>query len=38
MDLSLTEPQEMLRASARSSSTVKAPRHALVAAQRDGAP
>jgi len=37
MDLSLTEPQEMLRASARSFVDREAPRHALVAAQRDGA-
>jgi alkylation response protein AidB-like acyl-CoA dehydrogenase len=37
MDLSLTEPQEMLRASARSFVEREAPRHALVAAQRDGA-
>jgi alkylation response protein AidB-like acyl-CoA dehydrogenase len=37
MDLSLTEPQELLRASARSFVEREAPRHALVAAQRDGA-
>ncbi len=37
MDLSLTEPQEMLRASARSFVEREAPRHALVAAQRDDA-
>jgi alkylation response protein AidB-like acyl-CoA dehydrogenase len=37
MDLSLTESQEMLRASARSFVEREAPRHALVAAQRDGA-
>jgi alkylation response protein AidB-like acyl-CoA dehydrogenase len=37
MDLSLTEPQEMLRASARSFIEREAPRHALVAAQRDDA-
>jgi alkylation response protein AidB-like acyl-CoA dehydrogenase len=36
MDLSLTEPQELLRASARSFVEREAPRHALVAAQRDG--
>jgi len=35
MDLSLTEPQELLRASARSFVEREAPRHALVAAQRD---
>src|SRR4030095_4379613 len=37
MDLSLTEPQELLRASARSVVEREAPRHALVAARRDGA-
>ena len=37
MDLSLTEPQELLRTSARSFVEREAPRHALVAAQRDGA-
>jgi alkylation response protein AidB-like acyl-CoA dehydrogenase len=37
VDLSLTEPQELLRASARSFVEREAPRHALVAAQRDGA-
>ena len=37
MDLSLTEPQELLRASARSFVEREAPRHALVAAQRDDA-
>jgi alkylation response protein AidB-like acyl-CoA dehydrogenase len=37
MDLSLTESQEMLRASARSFVEREAPRHALVAAQKDGA-
>ena len=37
MDLSLTEPQELLRSSARSFVEREAPRHALVAAQRDGA-
>jgi alkylation response protein AidB-like acyl-CoA dehydrogenase len=36
MDLSLTEPQELLRASARSFVEREAPRHVLVAAQRDG--
>jgi alkylation response protein AidB-like acyl-CoA dehydrogenase len=36
MDLSLTEPQELLRASARTFVEREAPRHALVAAQRDG--
>jgi alkylation response protein AidB-like acyl-CoA dehydrogenase len=36
MDLSLTEPQELLRSSARSFVEREAPRHALVAAQRDG--
>jgi alkylation response protein AidB-like acyl-CoA dehydrogenase len=36
MDLSLTEPQELLRAAARSFVEREAPRHALVAAQRDG--
>jgi alkylation response protein AidB-like acyl-CoA dehydrogenase len=36
MDLSLTEPQEMLRAAVRSFVEREAPRHALVAAQRDG--
>jgi alkylation response protein AidB-like acyl-CoA dehydrogenase len=35
MDLSLTEPQELLRASARSFVEREAPRHSLVAAQRD---
>jgi alkylation response protein AidB-like acyl-CoA dehydrogenase len=34
MDLSLTEPQELLRASARSFVEREAPRHAIVAAQR----
>ena len=34
MDLSLTEPQELLRASARSFVDREAPRHAIVAAQR----
>jgi alkylation response protein AidB-like acyl-CoA dehydrogenase len=37
MDLSLTEPQELLRTSARSFVEREAPRHALVAAQRDDA-
>ena len=37
MDLSLTEPQELLRASVRSFVEREAPRHALVAAQHDGA-
>jgi alkylation response protein AidB-like acyl-CoA dehydrogenase len=37
VDLSLTEPQELLRSSARSFVEREAPRHALVAAQRDGA-
>jgi alkylation response protein AidB-like acyl-CoA dehydrogenase len=37
VDLSLTEPQELLRTSARSFVEREAPRHALVAAQRDGA-
>jgi alkylation response protein AidB-like acyl-CoA dehydrogenase len=37
VDLSLTEPQELLRASARSFVEREAPRHALVAAQRDDA-
>jgi alkylation response protein AidB-like acyl-CoA dehydrogenase len=37
MDLSLTPSQEMLRASARSFVEREAPRHALVAAQKDGA-
>jgi alkylation response protein AidB-like acyl-CoA dehydrogenase len=37
MHLSLTEPQELLRASARSFVEREAPRHALVAAQRDDA-
>jgi alkylation response protein AidB-like acyl-CoA dehydrogenase len=36
VDLSLTEPQELLRAAARSFVEREAPRHALVAAQRDG--
>jgi alkylation response protein AidB-like acyl-CoA dehydrogenase len=36
VDLSLTEPQELLRASARSFVEREAPRHVLVAAQRDG--
>jgi alkylation response protein AidB-like acyl-CoA dehydrogenase len=36
MDLSLTEPQELLRASARTFVERETPRHALVAAQRDG--
>jgi alkylation response protein AidB-like acyl-CoA dehydrogenase len=36
VDLSLTEPQELLRTSARSFVEREAPRHALVAAQRDG--
>jgi alkylation response protein AidB-like acyl-CoA dehydrogenase len=36
VDLALTEPQELLRASARSFVEREAPRHALVAAQRDG--
>ena len=36
MDLSLTESQEMLRAAARSFVDREAPRHALVAAPRDG--
>jgi len=36
MDLSLTDPQEMLRASARSFVEREAPTHALVAAHRDG--
>jgi alkylation response protein AidB-like acyl-CoA dehydrogenase len=35
VDLSLTEPQELLRASARAFVEREAPRHALVAAQRD---
>jgi alkylation response protein AidB-like acyl-CoA dehydrogenase len=37
MDLSLTEPQELLRASARSFVEREAPRHAIVAAQRGDA-
>ena len=37
MDLSLTEPQELLRASARSFIEREAPRHAIVAAQRGDA-
>jgi alkylation response protein AidB-like acyl-CoA dehydrogenase len=37
VDLSLTEPQELLRTSARSFVEREAPRHALVAAQRDDA-
>jgi alkylation response protein AidB-like acyl-CoA dehydrogenase len=37
VDLSLTEPQDLLRTSARSFVEREAPRHALVAAQRDGA-
>ena len=37
MDLSLTEPQELLRASARSFVDREAPRHAIVAAQRGDA-
>ena len=36
MDLSLTDPQEMLRVSARSFVEREAPTHALVAAHRDG--
>jgi alkylation response protein AidB-like acyl-CoA dehydrogenase len=36
VDLSLTEPQELLRAAARTFVEREAPRHALVAAQRDG--
>ena len=35
MDLSLTEPQELLRAAAHTFVEREAPRHALVAAQRD---
>jgi alkylation response protein AidB-like acyl-CoA dehydrogenase len=37
VDLSLTEPQELLKGAARSFVEREAPRHALVAAQRDGA-
>lgn len=37
MDLSLTEPQELLRTSARSFVEREAPRHAIVAAQRGDA-
>jgi alkylation response protein AidB-like acyl-CoA dehydrogenase len=37
MDLSLTEPQELLRTSARSFVEREAPRHAIVAAQRGAA-
>ncbi len=37
MDLALTEPQELLRASARSFVEREAPRHAIVAAQRGDA-
>ena len=37
MDLSLTEPQELLRASGRSFVEREAPRHAIVAAQRGDA-
>jgi len=37
VDLSLTEPQELLRASARSFVEREAPRHAIVAAQRGDA-
>jgi alkylation response protein AidB-like acyl-CoA dehydrogenase len=37
VDLSLTEPQELLRTSARSFVEREAPRHALVASRRDGA-
>jgi len=37
VDLSLTEPQELLRASARSFIEREAPRHAIVAAQRGDA-
>jgi alkylation response protein AidB-like acyl-CoA dehydrogenase len=37
VDLSLTEPQELLRASARSFVDREAPRHAIVAAQRGDA-
>jgi alkylation response protein AidB-like acyl-CoA dehydrogenase len=36
VDLSLTEPQELLRTAARTFVEREAPRHALVAAQRDG--